>query len=113
MKKKNFINVLLTAAMMVGLSLSGVACSDSNKDENGSGDINGDEPQIENEQEELGWHLATKVQPLPAGWIRPSSQPLVRPLKVIPTPVWCQPTMLTRQPPALPSWLATPQASPR
>ena len=69
---KKFFYSMMTVALMVGLSLSGIACSDSNKDENGSGGNNGDEPQIENEQEELGWHLVAQLTDegsAPAGWI--------------------------------------------
>ena len=71
---------MMTVALMVGLSLSGIACSDSNKDENGSGGNNGDEPQIENEQEELGWHLVAQLTDegsAPAGWMDKTFEPTI------------------------------------
>ena len=77
---KKFFYSIMTVALMVGLSLSGIACSDSNKDENGSGGNNGDEPQIENEQEELGWHLVAQLTDegtAPAGWMDKTFEPTI------------------------------------
>ena len=77
---KKFFYSMMTVALMVGLSLSGIACSDSNKDEKGSGDIKGDEPQIENEQEELGWHLVAQLTDegsAPAGWMDKTFEPTI------------------------------------
>ena len=77
---KKFFYSMMTVALMVGLSLSGIACSDSNKDENGSGGNNGDEPQIENEQEELGWHLVAQLTDegsAPAGWMDKTFEPTI------------------------------------
>ena len=77
---KKFFYSMMTVALMVGLSLSGIACSDSNKDENGSGGNNGDEPQIENEQEELGWRLISQLTDegsAPAGWMDKTFEPTI------------------------------------
>ena len=77
---RKFFYSMMTVALMVGLSLSGIACSDSNKDENGSGGNNGDEPQIENEQEELGWRLISQLTDegtAPAGWMDKTFEPTI------------------------------------
>jgi hypothetical protein len=55
MKTSKILTVVLSAFMMMGLGMGVASCSDSDKSDNKPGGE--DEPQVMNEQEELGWSL--------------------------------------------------------
>ena len=79
MKTSKILTVVLSAFMMMGLGMGVASCSDSDKNENkpGGGE---DEPQVVNEQEELGWTLISQLTDeatAPAGWMDKTFEPTI------------------------------------
>ena len=65
--------------MMMGLGMGVASCSDSDKNENKQGGGE-DEPQVVNEQEELGWTLISQLTDeatAPAGWMDKTFEPTI------------------------------------
>ena len=79
MKTSKILTVVLSAFMMMGLGMGVASCSDSDKNENKQGGGE-DEPQVVNEQEELGWTLISQLTDeatAPAGWMDKTFEPTI------------------------------------
>ncbi len=78
MKTSKILTVVLSAFMMMGLGMGVASCSDSDKSDNKPGGE--DEPQVVNEQEELGWTLISQLTDeatAPAGWMDKTFEPTI------------------------------------
>jgi hypothetical protein len=78
MKISKILTVVLSAFMMMGLGMGVASCSDSDKSDNKPGGE--DEPQVVNEQEELGWTLISQLTDeatAPAGWMDKTFEPTI------------------------------------
>ena len=78
MKTSKILTVVLSAFMMMGLGMGVASCSDSDKNDNKPGGE--DEPQVENEQEQLGWTLISQLTDeatAPAGWMDKTFEPTI------------------------------------
>ena len=78
MKTSKILTVVLSAFMMMGLGMGVASCSDSDKSDNKPGGE--DEPQVENEQEQLGWTLISQLTDeatAPAGWMDKTFEPTI------------------------------------